>query len=157
MTHAATHNQMKYVFFLWLALPSNLDIRKGFCIDLRERLTTQKSSFCHAAILGKEPYILSRSYTWQGTIYSVTQLYLARNHIFCHAATLCEERLINEADVMRVFLTIFAVFSLESFAETFVVIFSVQWQTFSSVLTRPTATGCLSKECIVYCHSHTVL
>ena len=28
---------------------------------------TEKSSFCHAAILGKEPYILSRSYTWQGT------------------------------------------------------------------------------------------
>ena len=63
----------------------------------------------------------------------------------------------NEADVMRVSLTIFTVFSLESFAETLVVVLSVQWQTFTFVLTRPTATRCLSKECIVFCHSHTVL
>ena len=74
-----------------------------------------------------------------------------------HAPILCKEQLINEADVMGVFLTIFAVFSLESFAETLVVVLSVQWNTFTFVLTRPTATRCLSKECIVYCHSHTVL
>ena len=50
---------------------------------------------------------------------------------------------------MSVFLTIFAVFSLESFAETLVVVLSVQWQTFSFVFTRPSATRCLRKECIV--------
>ena len=65
---------------------------------------------------------------------------------------LCKERLINETDIVGVFVTIFAVFSLESFADTLVVVFSVQWETFSIVLTRPTATRCLSKECIMITH-----
>ena len=58
---------------------------------------------------------------------------------------------------MGVFLTVLAVFFLESFAEALVVILSVQWQTFTFVLTRPTATMCLSKKCIVHDYSHTVL
>ena len=54
--------------------------------------------------------------------------------------------------VWQCLFTIFAVFSLESFAETLVVAVSVQWQTFTFVLTRPTATRCLSKECIMIIH-----
>ena len=75
---------------------------------------------------------------------------------FSRAAILGKEPLLNEAGAIGVFLTIFAVFSLESFADTLVVVFSVEWQTFTFVLTRPTAARCLSKE--MHCdHSHAVL
>ena len=78
-----------------------------------------------------------------------------RNGLSHHSLSqliLGKEPLINVADVKGLFLTIFAVFSLESFAETLVVVVSVQWQTFTIVLTRPTATRCLSKECIMIIH-----
>ena len=65
---------------------------------------------------------------------------------------------VNEADAMGMFLTVFAVLSLESFcAETLVVVLFVQWETFTFVLARPTNTGRLSKECIVHDYSCTVL
>ena len=65
---------------------------------------------------------------------------------------------VNETDAMGMFLTVFAVLSLESFgAETLVVVLFVQWETFTFVLARPTNTGRLSKECIVHDYSRTVL
>ena len=65
-----------------------------------------------------------------------------------------KEPLLNEADAMGIFLTVFAVLSLESLgAETLVVVLFVQWQTFTFVLARPSTTGCLSKECIVHNYS----
>ena len=58
------------------------------------------------------------------------------------------ETLLNEADAMGMFLTVFVDFSLESFfVETLVVVLFVRWETFTFVLARPTNTGCLSKEC----------
>ena len=65
-----------------------------------------------------------------------------------------KEPLLNEADVMGIFLTVFTVLSLESFGtETLVVVLFVQWKTFTIVLAWPTNTGCLSKECIVHDYS----
>ena len=58
-----------------------------------------------------------------------------------------KEPLLNEANAMGMFLTVFAALSVESFcAETLVVVLFVQWETFTIVLARPTNTGCLSKE-----------
>ena len=55
---------------------------------------------------------------------------------------------------MGIFLTVFAVLSLESFGtETLVVVLFVQWETFTFVLARPSTTGCLRKECIVHDYS----
>ena len=62
-----------------------------------------------------------------------------------------KEPLLNEAGAMGMFLTVFAVLSLESFGtETLVVVLFVHWETFTFVLAWPTNTGCLSKECIAY-------
>ena len=64
------------------------------------------------------------------------------HHAFSRAA---KELLLNEADAMGMFLTVFTVLSLESFGtETLVVVLFVQWETFTFVLARPTNTGCLS-------------
>ena len=67
----------------------------------------------------------------------LTQLYFARNHWWTRLM------------LWECFLPFSQFFSLESFAETLVVVVSVQWQTFTFVLTRPTATRCLSNECII--------
>ena len=50
------------------------------------------------------------------------------------------------------FLTIFAVVSLKSFAGALILVLFVHWQTLAVVLTRPTATGCLQKEFTVIIH-----
>ena len=64
------------------------------------------------------------------------------HHAFSRDA---KELLLNGADAMGMFITVFAVLSLESFgAETLIVVLFVQWETFTFVLARPTNTGCLS-------------
>ena len=51
------------------------------------------------------------------------------------------------------FLTIFAVVSLKSFAGALILVLFVHWHTLAVVLTRPTATGCLQKEFTVIIQS----
>ena len=48
--------------------------------------------------------------------------------------------------ILGVFLTFFAVFPSEPFADTLVIIFFVHWQTLAVVLTGPTSAGCLQKN-----------
>ena len=48
--------------------------------------------------------------------------------------------------ILRVFLTVFAVFSSEPFADTLVMVFFVHWQTLAVVLTWPASAGCLQKN-----------
>ena len=64
-----------------------------------------------------------------------------------HAADVRTHSVISNAPcILGVFLTVFAVFSLEPIADTFVVIYFVHWQTLAVVLTGPVSTGCLKKN-----------
>ena len=47
----------------------------------------------------------------------------------------------------KIFLTVFAVFSSEHFADTLVIAFFVHWQTLAVVLTGPASAGCLKRIC----------
>ena len=48
--------------------------------------------------------------------------------------------------ILSVFLTVFAIFSSESFADTLVFVSFVNWQTHAVVLTGPASAGCLQKN-----------
>ena len=48
--------------------------------------------------------------------------------------------------ILRVFLTVFTVFSSEPFADTLVIVSFVHWQTLAVVLTGPASAGCLQKN-----------
>ena len=52
----------------------------------------------------------------------------------------------NVAHILGIFLTVFAVFSFEPFADTLVIVFFVHWQTLAVVLTGPASAGCLQKN-----------
>ena len=64
-----------------------------------------------------------------------------------HAADVRTHTAISNAPcILGVFLTVFAVFSLETIADTLVVIHFVYWQTFAVVLTGPVYAGCPKKN-----------
>ena len=52
----------------------------------------------------------------------------------------------NVAHTLAIFLTVFAVFSFEPFADTLVIVFFVRWQTLAVVLTGPVSAGRLQKN-----------
>ena len=52
----------------------------------------------------------------------------------------------NVAYILVIFLTVFAVFSFEPFADTHVIVFFVRWQTLAVVLTGPVSAGRLQKN-----------
>ena len=52
----------------------------------------------------------------------------------------------NVAHIQGIFLTVFAVFSFEPFADTLVIVFFVHWQTLAVVLTGPVSAGRLQKN-----------
>ena len=64
-----------------------------------------------------------------------------------HAADVRTHSAISNAPcILGVFLTVLAVFSLETIADTLVAIHFVHWRTLAVVLTGPVSAGCLKKN-----------